>query len=132
MNFNLTETIEGIPDFRLQANKALSYENKTVVYGVNLLFYKNGSPYATLTSDSGTLFIATNDMIAMGNVKVKGVEGALLETESLKWANKLNKIMTENKVLITTKDNKKIKGRYFESDPGLTEIKLKETYGYSD
>ena len=132
MNFELMETVKGISNFYLKADKALSYQDRTVVYGVTLLFYKDGVPYATLTSDSGVLFTPTNDMEAMGSVKVKGVEGALLETETLKWVNELNKITTEDKVLITTKDNKKIEGRYFESDPGLVHIKLKETYGYGE
>jgi len=131
-SFELLETVEGIPNFRLKANKALLYENKTVVYKVTLQFYKKGTPYATLVSDSGVLFTPTNDMEAMGNVKVVGIEDAQLETHALKWINKINKIKTEEKVLITTKDNKKIKGKDFESDPGLTEIKLKETYGYGD
>ena len=131
-NFELVETLEGLPNFRLNANKALLYENETVVYKVTLQFYKEGAPHSTLVSDSGILSTATNDMQAMGNVKVIGVEGAELETQSLNWINKLGKIKTKEKVLITTKDNKKIEGRDFESDPGLTEIKLKETYGYGE
>lgn len=132
MNFELTETVKGLPTFNLRAQKALSYPEHTVVYKVSLLFYKEGAPYATLTSDSGIVITATNDMEAMGNVKVVGVEEATLETESLKWLNELDKITTDQKVLITTKEGKKIEGRHFESDPGLTNIKLKETYGYSN
>lgn len=131
-NFKLTETVEGITNFHLEANKALLYQNRTVAYEVILNFYKNGAHYATLTSDSGVLLTSTNDMEAMGNVKVIGVEGVKLETESLEWINADKKIKTENKVVIITKDNKKVEGRDFESDPGLTHIKLKETYGYSE
>ncbi|MDI6840168.1 MAG: LPS export ABC transporter periplasmic protein LptC [bacterium] len=132
MNFELVETVKGISNFRLKANKALSYKDRTVVYGVTLVFYKGGAPYATLASDSGVLFIPSNDMEAMGNVKVVGIDGTVLETEMIKWVNAINKIMTEDKVIITTKENKKIEGRCFESDPGLSHIKLKETYGYGD
>ncbi len=131
-SFELVETFEGLPSFRLNASKALLYEDETVVYGVTLLFYKEGASYATLFSDSGVLSSTTNDMEAMGNVKVIGVEGAELKTRSLNWVSKLDKIKTKEKVFIITKNNKRIEGRDFESDPGLTEIKLKETYGYSD
>ena len=130
--FELTETIEGTTNFRLNADKALLYGDRTIVYEVILNFYKLGTPYATLTSDSGVIFGATNDMEAMSNVKVVGVDGVKLETNSLKWSNGEAKIRTEDRVIITTKENKKVEGINFESDPGLTHIKLKETHGYSE
>lgn len=129
MNFKLLEAVKGITNFKLQANKALVYDTQTIVYEVNLDFYKDGTPYAKLTSDSGRLFTSTNDMCAYGNVKVVGIEDAVLETSLLNWASEREIIYTDTEVLIT-KENKKIKGRCFESDPGLTNIKLKETYGY--
>lgn len=131
-HFELTETVEGITNFHLEADKALLYQDKTVVYKVRLNFYKKGTPYATLTSDSGVLFTATNDMEAMGNVEVNGVDETRLNTQSLKWLNREGKIKTSEKVVIITKENKKIEGTDFESDPGLTYIKLKKTYGYSE
>lgn len=131
INFKLVETIKGITNFILNANKALVYDTQTVTYKVNLDFYKNGVPYAELTSDSGRLFTNTNDMCAYGNVKVVGIENAILETNMLNFSNKRQTIYTDSEVLIT-KENKIIKGKYFESDPGLTNIKLKETYGYSE
>ena len=130
--FELTETVKGITNFNLKADKAMLYRDKTIVYGVMLNFYKNGTPYAMLTSDSGRLITATNDMEAMGNVKVIGEEGTELETKLLKWVNAEGKIKTMDKVVITTKDKKRIEGENFESDPGLTHIKLKKTYGYSE
>jgi LPS export ABC transporter protein LptC len=132
MKFELTETVQGITNFHLEADKALLYENRTVVYGVTLSFYKKGAHYASLTSDSGILTSTTNDMEAMGNVEVVGTEGARLRTETLKWMNAVEKIRTEDKVTITTKDNKRIEGYEFESDPGLTHIKLKQTRGYGE
>jgi LPS export ABC transporter protein LptC len=128
--FELTETVKGLVNFHIEANKALVYEDKTIVYGVVLNFYKNGVPYATLTSDSGIIFASTNDMVALGNVRVKGIEGMELKTETLNWIKKEEKIKTKDKVIIITKDKKRIEGRDFESDPGLTQIKLKETKGY--
>ncbi|MBI4721690.1 MAG: LPS export ABC transporter periplasmic protein LptC [Candidatus Stahlbacteria bacterium] len=130
--FELTETVKGITNFNLKADKAMLYRDKTIVYGVVLNFYKTGTPYAMLFSDSGMLITATNDMEAMGNVKVIGEEGTELETKLLKWVNAEGKIKTMDKVVITTKDKKRIQGSDFESDPGLTHIKLKKTYGYSE
>lgn len=130
--FELTEIVEGVTNFCLEADKALLYQDKTVVYKVRLNFYSKGAPYAVLTSDSGILLTATNDMEAMGNVVVISTEETKLETHALKWVNTEGKIKTRDQVVITTKDNKKLVGTEFESDPGLTHIKLKEVHGYSD
>ena len=129
MNFQLVENVKGATDFVLNANKALVYDTQTIVYKVTLEFYKNGVPYAELISDSGQLFTNTNDMCAYGNVKVTGIQNATLETDLLNWSNKRQTIYTPSNVLIN-KERKIIKGKDFESDPGLTNIKLKETYGY--
>lgn len=128
VNFKLTETVKGITNFKLSASKAFVFSDYTNVNNLTLDFYKNGVPYATLIADSGVLFTTNNDMDAMGNVKVTGVEGAVLETNYLKWSSSREVIYTDSMVLITTKD-KKITGKKFESNPDLTNIKLKEPFG---
>jgi LPS export ABC transporter protein LptC len=128
MNFKLTESANGETSFKLAASKAIVYSETTLVYRIKLNFFKNGAFYGELIADSGTLFTQSNDMEAFGNVKVTGIEGAVLESNELKWSNNRQKIYTEGEVLITTKD-KKISGKNFESNPDLTNIKLKETYG---
>ncbi|MDD2890112.1 MAG: LPS export ABC transporter periplasmic protein LptC [bacterium] len=128
MNFKLTESANGETSFKLAASKAIIYSETTLVYRIKLNFFKNGAFYGELIADSGTLFTESNDMEAFGNVKVTGIEGAVLESKELKWSNARQKIYTEGEVLITTKD-KKISGKNFESNPDLTNIKLKETSG---
>ncbi|MFA5033374.1 MAG: LPS export ABC transporter periplasmic protein LptC [bacterium] len=128
MNFNLTECANGETSFKLAASKAIVYSETTLVYRIKLNFFKKGAFYGELLADSGTLFTETDDMEAFGNVKVTGIEGAVLESNELKWSNARQKIYTEEQVLITTKD-KKISGKNFESNPDLTNIKLKETSG---
>jgi LPS export ABC transporter protein LptC len=128
MNFELTESANGETSFKLAASKAIVYSETTLVYRIKLNFFKKGAFYGELLADSGKLSTETDDMEAFGNVKVTGIEGAVLESNELKWSNARQKIYTEEQVLITTKD-KKISGKNFESNPDLTNIKLKETSG---
>lgn len=131
-SFTLTETISGERVWCLKADKALSYEDENLikVYGVTIEFYKEGGHYSTLTSEEGIYYTLTADMEAFGEVVVESEEGRL-ETETLNWVAREEKIRTDDYVRIT-KGETVITGRGLESDPSLESVKIeKEFQAYS-
>ncbi len=129
VGFSLTATTKGARDWELNAEKAVSYEDRIIVYTIRLDFYRNKKIYSTLTADSGIYFGETDNMKAFGDVKVVTKEGKNLETSELEWLNKESKIRTDKEIKITEQD-KTIIGKGLESNPDLTCIKIRDTYGY--
>jgi LPS export ABC transporter protein LptC len=132
IGFNLTETTGGVRSWTLTADKAISYEKEMVVYNPELEFYdENGRYSSTLTSDSGIIFHETNNMRAISNVELISKDSVILKTDTLEWLDKERKIFAPGRVIIF-KENKKVIGTGFESNPSLTHIKLRQTYGHMD
>ena len=132
IGFNLTETTAGVRSWSITADKAVSYEKKMIVYNPKLKFYdENGRYSSTLTSDSGIIFNETNNMKAIGNVELISKDSIVLRTDTLEWLDKERKIFAPGRVVIF-KENKKVIGTGFESNPSLTHIKLRQTYGQTD
>lgn len=127
--FRLTETTDGLPVFRLEAKKGVGYGDSTLVYEVEVKFYKEGKVFASLVADSGVIYERNSNMKAMGKVEVETANGEILKTTTLHWIHKEGKIKTKEKVIIIMEDGKKIEGKEFESTPDLKYIKLKEVKG---
>jgi LPS export ABC transporter protein LptC len=127
--FRITETTNGIPIFILKAEEGVGYRDSTLVYKVEVKFYKEGKVFASLIADSGVIYEENSNMKAMGKVKVETASGEILKTTSLHWIHKEGKIKTKEKVVIIMQDGKKIEGKNFESTPDLKYIKLKEVEG---
>jgi len=60
-----------------------------------------GNLQTTLTSDKGEYFETSRDMLAYGNVVVVSVEGDVLETDSLRYVNVEDQIVSDSRVKIT-------------------------------
>ena len=132
IGFNLIETTGGVRSWSMTADKAISYEKEMIVYNPRLEFYdENGKYSSTLTSDSGIIFHETNNMRAIGNVELISKDSIILKTDTLEWRDKERKIFAPGRAIIF-KENKKVIGTGFESNPSLTHIKLRQTYGQMD
>jgi LPS export ABC transporter protein LptC len=120
------ETVKGKVLWRLGAERAYVFRDTTLIYDVHLSFYNiDGKISSVLTSDSGYVF-PSGDMLAKGNVVVTSMEsGRILKTETLSWKQKRKKIVSGDSVTIIVEDGV-VKGSGFESNPNLTEMKIKE------
>jgi LPS export ABC transporter protein LptC len=124
--FEVVETVKGKVLWRLGAERAYVFRDTTLIYDVHLSFYNiDGKISSVLTSDSGYVF-PSGDMLAKGNVVVTSMEsGRILKTETLSWKQKRKKIVSGDSVTIIVEDGV-VKGSGFESNPNLTEMKIKE------
>jgi len=127
-NFTLTHTNEGEKEWELEADRAEIYkrEGKTIVQKLKVKFYDQGKITSILTAREGELLSQSGNMEVRGNVVITShEEGTTLETESLKWDAKREKIVTDDWVRQTRNDTI-ITGQGLESDPALEKVIIKK------
>ena len=92
-------------------------------------FNKQGQHTSQLTAERGKLIEATSDVEAADNVYVKSDSGIHLATQTLKWENIRERIVTDDFVTITTANLDTLRGQGFESDSSLRNWTIKKMGG---
>lgn len=126
-DFTLTETSEGMKNWTLWASYAAMYNDRNLVDARTIrieFFDSKGKKYSTLVADQGLVDQRTNDLDAVGNVRIVTETGVRMETDSLRWVNRTRKIMSDAFVRVTRKQDV-VTGYGFESDPNLDHFHLK-------
>ncbi len=126
-DFSLTESVEGTKKWTLWAEWAAIFNESAKVHAkiVRIDFFReDGTKFSELKADSGVLSQDTNDMEALGRVVVATEEGVVLETESLRWLNTAQQIVSDDFVKIT-KGRDVLTGVGLVSDPSLNEFEIK-------
>lgn len=103
-DFTTAETDSGRVAWTLTAPKAFRFNERNVFLmdDPKIEFFDEfGSLQTTLTSDNGEYFQTTRDMLAYGNVVVVSVDGDVLETDSLRYVNEDDQIVSDSRVKIT-------------------------------
>ena len=100
-----------------------------ITKGLKVQFFNpSGSKESELTAQYAKIDEEKNLMEAKNTVKVKNVNGDLLETEHLVWNEKTEMVYTEEFVKITTKDEV-IYGEGLESNQDFTKYTIKKISG---
>jgi LPS export ABC transporter protein LptC len=126
-DFSLTESVEGTKKWTLKAEWAAIFNENAKVHAriVRIDFFReDGTRFSELKADSGILSQDTNDMEARGRVVVTTEDGVTLETESLRWLNAPQQIVSEDFVKIT-QGRDVLTGVGLVSDPSLNEFEIK-------
>jgi len=126
-DFSLTETSEGKKNWTLWASYAAMYNAKNLVDAKTIsieFFDSKGKRYSRLTADQGLVDQRTNNLEAIGHVRIVTETGVHMETDSLRWINNTQKIVSESFVKVTRKEDV-VTGYGFESDPNLDHFHLK-------
>jgi len=109
------------------------YENKKTIYfdgGITVDFYnEKGQPSSQLQSDRGIYYENTEDVMALGNVVVTSDTGVTLRTSQLRWDNRLEKILSDTTVMVTTQEQDTLYGIGFESEPDLSRWIIRKPWG---
>lgn len=107
----------------LKAGKIEKYSKKNITLlkeNIKIDFYnEKGQHTSLLTSEGGKVYDLTQDMVAYGDVIVISDSGMTLYTDTLKWNNKKEKIISEVPIMITTEEGDTLYGDSFISDPNL-------------
>ncbi|HXL15853.1 MAG TPA: LPS export ABC transporter periplasmic protein LptC [Methylomirabilota bacterium] len=126
-DFTLTETSEGKKNWTLWASYAAMYNTKNLVDAKTIqieFFDSKGKRYSTLVADQGLVDQRTNNLEAIGRVRIVTETGVHMETDSLHWINNTQKIISESFVKVT-RNQDVVTGYGFESDPNLDHFHLK-------
>jgi LPS export ABC transporter protein LptC len=126
-DFTLTETSEGKKNWTLLATYAAMYNDKNLVDAKTIqieFFDTKGKRSSTLTADQGLVDQRTNNLEAVGKVRIVTETGVRMETDSLRWINNTQKIVSESFVKVTRQGDV-VTGYGFESDANLDHFHLK-------
>ncbi len=133
-NTQLTLTHGGLRTAVMKAAHVQKFANqkKTLVSdGLVIDFFdKTGKHTSVLTARGGEIKDVRQDMLAYGNVIVTSDSGAVLYSDTLRWDNKKQKIISDIPVKIITKTDT-IYGDSFISGPNLENYDITNSHGSS-
>ena len=125
---NIILTNEGVIRAKIASEHLEKYNEKKFISldnNVVVDFYDNYERHSsTLTSDSAEVNQSANDMVASGNVVAVSDSGISLYTSKLLWDSSEEKLLTKEKIMVTTTDLDTIYGIGFESDSNLENWKI--------
>lgn len=117
-------TNEGVRRSRVEADTAFFYEPTqiTELHNIKVVFFDlKGAEGSTLTARRGTYRWQDGSMEADGNVVVVSPDGRRLTTETLRYDNATNTIMTD-KPFSFDRGAEHLEGNSFRSDPDFRNV----------
>jgi LPS export ABC transporter protein LptC len=126
-------TNEGVRRSRVEADTAYYYEPTqiTELRNIKVIFFDlQGEEGSTLTARRGTYRWQDGSMEAAGSVVVVSPDGRRLATESLRYDNATNQIMTDKKFSFD-RGAEHLEGNSFRSDPDFKNVVTDRPRGVS-
>ena len=126
-DFMVTETDAGRPEWTLHARSAAMFNarNMLVARGVRVDFFdETGKRSSMLTAREGEMHQVRRDMVARGNVVLQTTDGTRMSTESLRFLNRTQRIVSDDFVRVERQGDV-LTGYGFESDPNLEHFEFK-------
>lgn len=127
-DFRTQESDSGLVRWTLMAPRAdkFSARNVFLMDDPKIEFYdKMGNLQTTLTAEKGEYLLDTHDMLAYGNVVAVTFKGEVLETDSLRYLNKSDKIVSDSFVKLT-RGRDVVTGIGLECDHTLDSVDIKK------
>lgn len=119
----------------LKAGHIQKYSQKNLTFlqdSITVDFYnEQGEHTSVLTAWGGKVYDQTQDMLAFGNVVVVSDSGVTLFTDTLKWDNERQKIVSEIPITIATETGDTLYGDSFISDTNLQNREITNPRGRS-
>lgn len=125
--FVTQETDSGRVQWKLAAPRALRYNARNVflLEKPTIEFYDQmGNLQTTLVAKNGEYSTITHDMLAYGDVVATSIKGEVLETDSLRYLNERDKIVSDSHVKLT-RGRDVITGIGMECDHTLDSVDIK-------
>jgi len=120
---------------KLQAGHVRKFSKKNITLLDDSLtvdfFNPDGGHTSVLYAKGGKVFDVRQDMIAYGRVKVVSDSGLTLYTDTLRWDNKAQKIISDRAMMIVSDEGDTLFGDYFKSNPAMTDYEITNPRGKS-
>jgi LPS export ABC transporter protein LptC len=127
-NTSMVFTQNGVKSAEIKVKYLEKYEKEDISRGKVIfadIYDREGKHISTIQADSGWIKEKRQELMVLGDVVVKTDQGMILETQSLSWNPRTNKVTTEDFVKIT-KGKDVITGYGLEADQELKELKIKK------
>jgi len=127
-DFAFTGTNSGVVEWKLYAQRAEIFEvrNTTIVRGLRVDFFDEaGKQSSRLTAREGEMNDISGDMLARGNVVMQNSDGARMSTQSMRFLNRQQKIVSDELVRVE-RGGDVLSGIGFESDPDLKHYQFRK------
>ncbi len=126
-------TDQGITRAKVKSGHLQKYNDKDfIILDNNVVvdfFDRQEQRTSILTAEKAEVNESSNNMKAIGSVKVLADNGITLYSETLDWNSKEEKLFTKDYIMITTSELDTLHGTGFESDPDLTNWKILKPSG---
>ncbi len=125
--FVTQETDSGRVQWKLAAPRATRYQARNVFLlekPTIEFFDEMGNLQTTLTAKNGEYSTISHDMLAYGDVVATSTKGEILETDSLRYLNETDKIVSDSHVKLT-RGRDVITGIGMEADHTLDSVDIK-------
>jgi LPS export ABC transporter protein LptC len=126
--FVTQETDSGRVQWKLAAPRALRYSTRNVFLlekPTIQFFDEMGNLQTTLVAKNGEYSTISHDMLAYGDVVATSTKGEILETDSLRYLNETDKIVSDSFVKLT-RGRDVITGTGMECDHTLDSVDIKK------
>jgi LPS export ABC transporter protein LptC len=126
-DFVTQETDSGRVQWKLAAPRAVRYNARNVFvldHPTIEFFDEMGNLQTTLVAKNGEYSTLTHDMLAYGDVVATSTKGEVLETDSLRYLNETDKIVSDSPVRLT-RGKDVITGIGLECDHTLDSVDIK-------
>ncbi len=125
--FSVTETKQGKPHWTLTAESAqiMEAEKKAYLQAPVVKFFKEGEQVSTLTAQKGRINTENYDIWGDGNCVLETNEGERLVTKNLHYVSETQKIVTDEKVVLT-RQKEIVTGVGMEATPDLENITIRK------
>lgn len=125
-NFKLIQTAGEKKQWELEARSALEYEDgvEIQIKDTTIKFFKDNKVVLTLKANEGIVDLTTKDIRIGGKVDAISSDGMQLKTETLQWLDADEKLVTEEKIVLT-RAGVKIEGKGLEADVSLGRLQIK-------
>jgi LPS export ABC transporter protein LptC len=127
-DFRTQESDSGLVRWTVKAPRANRYNARNIFAMENpkIEFYDDmGNLQTTLTAKNGEYSMATHDMLAYGDVVAVTYKGEVLETDTLRYLNKEDKIVSDSFVKLT-RGKDVLTGIGLEADHTLESVDIKK------
>jgi len=128
-DFVLTETDEGMPQWKLYARYAATYNARNLIQAraVRVDFFDDkGEVTSELTAREGEIKLRSRDMTARGDVVLQTREGTRMSTQEIHFLNLQQKIVSPVEQMVRVeRAGDVLTGYGFESDPDLKHFEFK-------
>lgn len=127
-NTTMTFSTAGVLKAVLHARRVRTYDDRRLTEldsGVRVEFYDRlGKHSTTLTSQRASVNLATNDMTAYTNVHIVSDSGTVVDTDSLQWLNRDQRLHSDAHVRIAEKNGRITTGIGFDGDQNLSHYQI--------